>query len=94
MKYVGATNSFIRLPFVVEGIIIGLFSGIISMGVVAGVYALLEQNLGFASFLSTIGLSLIEFSEVFNIILIIYFILGIGIGVVGSTSSMRKYLKV
>jgi len=94
MKYVGATNSFIRLPFVVEGIIIGLFSGIISMGVVAGIYALLEQSVGFVGFLSTIGLSLIGFGEVFNIILIIYLILGIGIGVVGSTSSMRKYLKV
>lgn len=94
MKYVGATNSFIRLPFVVEGIIIGLFSGVISMGVVAGIYALLEQSVGFVSFLSTIGLSLIGFGEVFNIILVIYFILGIGIGVIGSTSSMRKYLKV
>lgn len=94
MKYVGATNGFIRLPFVVEGIIIGLFSGIISMGVVAGIYALLEQSVELVSFLSTIGLSLIEFGEVFNIILVIYFILGIGIGIIGSTSSMKKYLKV
>ena len=64
------------------------------MGVVAGIYALLEQSVGFVSFLSTIGLSLIGFGEVFNIILVIYFILGIGLGVIGSTSSMRKYLKV
>lgn len=94
MKYVGATNGFIRWPFVVEGIIIGLFSGIISIVLVAGVYALLEQNVGFVSFLSTIGLSLIGFGDVFNIILVIYFILGVGIGIIGSTFSMRKYLKV
>jgi len=94
MKYVGATNGFIRLPFVVEGIIIGLFSGIFSIGVVAGIYALIEQNVGFVSFLSTIGLSLIGFGDVFNIILTIYFILGVGIGILGSVFSMRKYLKV
>ena len=44
--------------------------------------------------LSKLGLSLLEFSSMFNLILIVYLILGVGIGVVGSTLSMRKYLKV
>lgn len=94
MKYVGATNSFIRWPFVVEGVIIGSFSGIISLSLVAGIYVLVGQNSKFISFLSKLGLSLLEFGEMFNLILIIYLILGIGLGILGSTLSMRKYLKV
>ena len=94
MKYVGATNSFIRWPFVVEGIIIGLFSGAISIAIIAGIYMGICQNAGFVSFLAKLGLQLLEFSEMFNLILIIYLILGVGIGVLGSSLSMRKYLKV
>ena len=94
MKYVGATNSFIRWPFIVEGIIIGLISGAISLAIIAGLYLLIEQNVGFVTFLSKLGLSLLEFSDMFNLILIVYLILGIGIGVLGSSLSMRKYLKV
>ena len=94
MKYVGATNSFIRWPFIVEGIIIGLISGAISLAIIAGLYLLIEQNVGFVTFLSKLGLSLLEFSDMFNLILTVYLILGIGIGVLGSSLSMRKYLKV
>ena len=94
MKYVGATNSFIRWPFVVEGIIIGLISGAISLALVAGLYMVISQNAGFVGFLSNLGLRLLDFSDMFNLILIIYLILGVGIGVLGSSLSMRKYLKV
>jgi cell division transport system permease protein len=94
MKYVGATNGFIRWPFAVEGIIIGLISGAISLGIIATLYLLIAQNVNFISFLSKIGLSLLEFSEMFNLILIVYLVLGVGIGILGSTLSMRKYLKV
>ena len=94
MKYVGATNGFIRWPFAVEGIIIGLVSGAISLGIIATLYLLIAQNVNFISFLSKIGLSLLEFSEMFNLILIVYLVLGVGIGILGSTLSMRKYLKV
>ena len=94
MKYVGATNSFIRWPFIVEGIIIGLVSGAISLVIIASIYLLVEQNIGFIGFLSNLGLTLLEFSEMFNLILIVYLVLGVGLGVLGSTLSMRKYLKV
>ena len=94
MKYVGATNGVIRWPFAVEGIIIGLISGAISLGIIATLYLLIAQNVNFISFLSKIGLSLLEFSEMFNLILIVYLVLGVGIGILGSTLSMRKYLKV
>ena len=94
MKYVGATNSFIRWPFVIEGIVIGLISGAISLALIAGLYLIMEQNVTFITFLANIGLNLLDFSSMFNMILIIYLALGVGIGVIGSTLSMRKYLKV
>ena len=94
MKYVGATNGFIRWPFAVEGMIIGLISGAISIGILAGIYSLIIRWQVFVNFLSTIGLTLLNFSDMLNLILIVYVVLGIGIGVLGSTISMRKYLKV
>lgn len=94
MKYVGATNSFIRWPFMVEGIIIGIISGAISLAIIAGLYLTISQNVGFVSFLSKIGLSLLDFSDMFNLIFIVYLGLGVGIGILGSSLSMRKYLKV
>ena len=94
MKYVGATNSFIRWPFVVEGIILGLSSGIISLIIVSGLYMVLAKNITFVNFLARLHLNLLAFNEMFNFIVIIYLVLGMGIGVVGSTKSMKKYLKV
>lgn len=94
MKYVGATNSFIRWPFAVEGIIIGLMSGAISIGILSGIYYLVVQNDTFISMTTKIGLTLLQFGDMLNTIVIIYLALGIGIGVLGSTISMRKYLKV
>ena len=94
MKYVGATNGFIRWPFAVEGMIIGLISGAISIGILAALYSLIVRWQGLIQFLSKIGLTLLNFSDMLNLILIVYVVLGIGIGVLGSTISMRKYLKV
>ena len=94
MKYVGATNAFIRWPFIVEGSIIGLMSGALSMAIISIIYIPISQNLGFVSFLATLGLNLLNFGDMFNLILIIYLILGVGIGIVGSSLSMKKYLKV
>ena len=94
MKYVGATNSFIRWPFIVEGIIIGLLSGIISLVIISGLYMVVSRNVTFVNFLANLGLKLLEFNEMFNFILIVYLILGMGIGILGSSLSMRKYLRV
>lgn len=94
MKYVGATNSFIRWPFAVEGMIIGLIAGAISIALLSGLYSLAVGSVGFVSFLSSIGLTLLDFSSMLNLIIIVYLVLGIGVGVLGSTISMRKYLKV
>ena len=94
MKYVGATNNFIRWPFIVEGIIIRNLSGAISLTIVGGGYNFIADQIVNSQFMKITNMSLVGFSDMFNLIIIIYLLLGIGIGVIGSTISMRKYLKV
>ena len=72
MKYVGATNGFIRWPFAVEGIIIGLISGAISIALLYGVYSLALSNDSFLSFISKMGLTLLHFSDMFTLIILVY----------------------
>ena len=94
MKYVGATNGFIRWPFIVEGMIIGIFASIISIAIVGGAYTFIADKLVSSEFMQLINMNLISFSDMFNSIIFVYMLLGIGIGVLGSVISMRKYLKV
>lgn len=94
MKYVGATNSFIRWPFIVEGIIIGILAACISILVVGGGYKIIATKLLASTVIQNLGITLVSFGDMFNMIIVIYMILGIGIGVLGSSLSMRKYLEV
>lgn len=92
MKSVGATNSFIRMPFMVEGIIIGIIAGILATGAVWGIY---ELALGsFSAMLSGLGGEVqVNFLD-YALYLVAAFV-GIGIftGIFGSATSIRKYLK-
>lgn len=94
MKYVGATNSFIRWPFLVEGIIIGVVAGLLSVGIVGLVYTGIANQISSTDFLETVHWKLLDFKDMFNLILVVYLGLGIGIGALGSGISMRKYLEV
>ena len=94
MKYVGATNSFIRWPFIVEGMIIGIMASLISIVIVGGAYSILAEQAVNNTFMIKIGLSLLSFNDMISSIIVVYMLLGIGIGVLGSVISMRKYLKV
>lgn len=94
MKYVGATNNFIRWPFIVEGMIIGILASAISIVIVGGAYSLLAEQAVNASFMQTINMSLVGFRDMISSIIFVYMLLGIGIGALGSVISMRKYLKV
>ena len=94
MKYVGATNSFIRWPFLVEGNIIGVVAGLLSVGIIFAAYTGVANQLANTSFLQMANWTLLNFSDMFNLILLVYLGLGIGIGVLGSSISMRKYLEV
>ena len=94
MKYVGATNSFIRWPFIVEGIIIGIMSACVSILLVGGSYKLIASNLLSSTTIQNMGITFVSFGDMFNMIIMVYLILGIGIGILGSSISMRKYLEV
>lgn len=94
MKYVGATNNFIRWPFIVEGMIIGILASAISIVIVGGAYSILAEQAVNAGFMKTINMSLVGFKDMISSIIFVYMLLGIGIGALGSVISMRKYLKV
>lgn len=91
MKAVGATNWFIRWPFMIEGMILGTISGIVSLGVLWGLYAVAEKV--FAQTLSLIGFSLVPFSAYWWQILLVFVAIGLFTGGFGSLVSMAKYLK-
>ena len=92
MKYVGATNGFIRWPFMVEGIIIGVVAALISVCLLGVAYNYVAGQA--SGMVETIQISLLQFSDLFNTLMITYLALGIGIGTIGSAISMRKYLEV
>lgn len=94
MKYVGATNSFIRWPFIVEGIIIGVIAAIMTLLIVGGTYDFVVQKIEESSVLQKMGIILLQFNDIIRSIAIVYSTLGIGIGIIGSSISMKKYLDV
>ena len=92
MKSVGATNSFIRWPFMVEGIIIGVIAGVLATGAVWAVYELALSS--FASAISDIGGDVhISFLDYALYIIAAFVGIGIFTGIFGSATSIRKYLK-
>ena len=94
MKYVGATNSFIRWPFMVEGMIIGVVSASITIGVLALIYNYISGQIQGSEAFGRLGVSLLQFSDMIQTITIVFLVLGIGIGILGSRISMKKYLEV
>ena len=94
MKYVGATNGFIRVPFIIEGIVIGIIASIISILLVGVGYNFFADAIMKSPTAQKIGLDLLSFDKLFRQIILVYLGLGAGIGIVGSSISMRKYLDV
>ena len=94
MKYVGATNGFIRWPFMVEGIIIGIVSALISVVILGFAYNFIAGQIIGSSMVTTLNISLLTFSDMFSMLFIVYIIMGIGIGAIGSAISMKRYLEV
>lgn len=90
MKSVGATNSFVQLPFVVEGMLLGIISGAIGLGLVWGVYELAITQ--FADLFKSLKLTPLAFMDYALPMLGIFIAIGIVSGVGGSLITMRKYL--
>ncbi|MST50902.1 permease-like cell division protein FtsX [Hornefia butyriciproducens] len=91
MKYVGATNWFVRGPFLVEGIIIGAVSSLIAAGVTYLFYGRIVDAIG-VKVMTILSSPLVPAGYLASNLVIIFLALGVGIGSTGSIISMRKFL--
>lgn len=94
MKYIGATDFFVRFPFVIEGMIIGLIGSVVPLGVV---YLIYNNVIGFVLNKFTVLSSILNFltvQEVFHVLLPISLVIGVGIGFIGSFITVRKHIRV
>ena len=91
MRYIGAKNSFIVKPFIVEGAIMGVVSALISFIVISVVYVYTYVALNSSYALGVF--KFIPYSSIWYQILGVYLILGLFIGIFGSAISLKKYLK-
>ena len=92
MRMVGASNGFIRCPFIVEGLVLGVLGSLLAFIIEWGLYSLLLNRVmgGVASTL----ISLVPFSAVMWPLLIAFLGVGILVGIFGGSSAIRNYLKV
>ena len=92
MKMVGATNGFIRWPYVVEGFILGVTASLLAFFLQWGLYDFLQKQI---LKMDTLQLfTMIPFQEVIELVAVAYAIVGFLVGVVGSMLSIRKFLNV
>lgn len=91
MKYIGATNWFIRGPFLTEGIIIGLISSLVSVGIIAVIYGRVVDLIG-EEVMTILSSPLVPLGYMMGNLVCIFLAMGVGIGACGSIVSMRKFL--
>ncbi|MBR4473224.1 MAG: permease-like cell division protein FtsX [Oscillospiraceae bacterium] len=92
MKMVGATNAFIRTPFVIEGLVLGVLGGLLGFLLEWLLYTLLSSSL--MDSLTGSFVTLVPFKTVMLPLLIAYVGIGVLIGVFGGNNAIRNYLKV
>lgn len=94
MKYIGATDFFVRAPFVIEGILIGAFGSVLPLAAIYYLYNLVLEFIG-EKFTALSGiLQFLPVADVFRILIPMTLIIGVGIGLVGSFTTVRKHLRV
>lgn len=94
MKLIGATDYFVRAPFIVEGVMIGLIGAILPLSLLYVLYSKIIIYIGEKfSFLSKL-ITFVPVKEVFHTLIPAALILGVGIGFLGSRITIRKHLKV
>lgn len=94
MKYIGATDFFVRAPFVLEGMLIGLIGAAVPLGLIYSLYNyalnyIMERFLVLSGFLNFLSVD-----EVFHFLIPVSLGVGVGIGFLGSISTVRKHLHV
>ena len=94
MKLIGATDYFVRAPFVVEGIVIGLIGAAIPLGILYVLYEKIILYIGDKfKFISNM-IQFLSVDQVFHTLVPVALLLGVGIGFIGSRITIRKHLKV
>ena len=91
MKYVGATNWFIRAPFLLEGILIGIVSSLLASGIVMLIYKSISKAIG-DKVLAILSTPMVSAGFLSVNIILIFLALGVSIGAWGSIISMRRFL--
>ena len=94
MKYIGATDLFVRAPFVIEGILIGLAGSVLPLAII---YVIYNNVIAYVSTRFSMLSQLLKFltvDQVFQVLMPISLIIGIGIGFFGSFSTVRKHIRV
>lgn len=92
MKMVGANNSFIKLPFIVEGLVLGIIGGGLAFFAEWGIYELITTKI--VGSITGSFISVVPFRSLALVLLIVFVGTGILVGVVGGTNAIRNYLKV
>lgn len=93
MKYLGATNWFVKAPFIWGGVIIGILSSVIATGLTYIIYKRVVGIIG-GDILRILSVNLVPAEQLTLTLLASFLCLGIGIGVIGSAISIRKFLNV
>ncbi len=96
MKYVGATNTFIRFPFFIEGMSVGIISGLLASGVVCGGYYVVYQFLRemYNTWVMSLFSSILPLQSIWMYVVGGFVLFGVFIGGFGTATSIRKHLKV
>ena len=93
MKLIGATDYFVRAPFVVEGIVIGLIGAAIPLGILYALYGKIVMYISDKfSFISNM-MKFLSVNEIFHNLIPVALVLGVGIGFIGSRITIRKHLR-
>ncbi len=94
MKYIGATDFFVRSPFVLEGMLIGLLGAALPLWLIYGIYNYTLNYIAERFSILTKFLAFLPTEEVFGVLTPVSLLVGVGIGFLGSIVTVRKHLHV
>lgn len=93
MQYIGASNGYVRGPFIIEGIVLGIIGSVVAISIIAFSYNYLTNYItGYFSILSGFSGYMMRLNLILKDISIIFVTMGVGIGTLGSLISLKKFL--
>ena len=94
MKYIGATDFFVRAPFVLEGMLIGLMGAAVPLCLIHSLYSYVLGYITDRFSILSSFLAFLSVDDIFKVLIPVSLIMGVGIGFMGSVNSVRKHLQV